>query len=146
MLDTLDVIDHMIAEGGRDLVSGRWERLPQGVETVTVQQSLPLKEEGLPAREPKKPRADVVCIGNLLGTGLAERKDAASGRTYQVFYADIDLGGGRSCRQTGADLERALRDAEVKVGDRVRLEQCGTVPVNGGRFRKKVWTAEVLLI
>ena len=83
-----------------------------------------------------------VCTGFLAGAGFTERTDA-TGRSYRIFYADVDVDG-RISRQTGADLERALKDANAYVGMRVRLQHLGYVPVNGGRHRRKVWQATVL--
>jgi hypothetical protein len=86
---------------------------------------------------------EYVCTGILAATGFTERSDSA-GRHYRIFYADVDTGSGKLNRQTGTDLERALHLAQAQVGMRVRLQHMGHVPVNGGRYRRKVWQAAVL--
>jgi len=86
---------------------------------------------------------EYVCTGILAATGFTERSDSA-GRHYRIFYADVDTGSGKLNRQTGTDLERALYSVKAEVGMRVRLQHLGHVPVNGGRYRRKVWQAAVL--
>ena len=86
---------------------------------------------------------EYVCSGILAATGFTERSDSA-GRHYRIFYADVDTGSGKLNRQTGTDLERALYSVKAEVGMRVRLQHLGHVPVNGGRYRRKVWQAAVL--
>jgi hypothetical protein len=86
---------------------------------------------------------EYVCTGILAATGFTERTDSA-GRHYRIFYADVDTGSGKLNRQTGTDLERALFSVKAEVGMRVRLQHLGHVPVNGGRYRRKVWQAAVL--
>lgn len=86
---------------------------------------------------------EYVCTGILAATGFTERTDSA-GRHYRIFYADVDTGSGKLNRQTGTDLERALHLVKAEVGMRVRLQHLGHVPVNGGRYRRKVWQAAVL--
>jgi len=86
---------------------------------------------------------EYVCTGILAATGFTERNDSA-GRHYRIFYADVDTGSGKLNRQTGTDLERALHSVKAEIGMRVRLQHLGHVPVNGGRYRRKVWQAAVL--
>lgn len=148
MWQTVDAVDRLIREGGRQLVCLDGESLPKG-DAATVpeaQSSLPLSAPEVrgASASPKKSRPDVICIGTLVESGLTERRNPSTGETYQVFYADIDLGGGRRSRQTGRDLERALNKVDAVPGQRLRLEQLGTAPVKGGQYRKKIWNATVL--
>lgn len=99
-------------------------------------------EEAARAGLPRGVVAQHVCTGFLAAAGWTERSDA-SGRSYRIFYADVDVDG-RLHRQTGVDLERALHDAQARIGLKVRLQHLGYVPVNGGRHRRKVWQATVL--
>jgi hypothetical protein len=118
-------------QSNADLASKPKAALP-GVDLEDDRQGLP------PGVNP-----EYVCTGILAATGFTERTDSA-GRHYRIFYADVDTGSGKLNRQTGTDLERALHSVQAQVGMRVRLQHLGHVPVNGGRYRRKVWQAAVL--
>jgi len=82
-------------------------------------------------------------VGILVDSGLAERTALSSGRRFTSFYADLDSDG---CivRHTGADLQRALRLIAAERGDRVELTYHGSVPLSGGKLRKKLWKANMI--
>jgi len=153
----VEVQDAGSGRGGK-----RSRKLNGKSEVSSTQGSLPLNPKGneeastrkvaaLPAVDatddlqglPPGVTPEYVCTGILAATGFTERTDSA-GRHYRIFYADVDTGSGKLNRQTGTDLERALFVAKAQIGVRVRLQQLGHVPVNGGRYRRKVWQAAVL--
>jgi hypothetical protein len=82
-------------------------------------------------------------VGVLVESGLAERIALSSGRRFNAFFADL-YSDGIVVRYTGADLQRALKHVGARPGDRVELIYHGSVPLTGGKLRKKLWTAHVL--
>lgn len=82
-------------------------------------------------------------VGILLEFGLAERVALSSGRRFNSFFADL-YSDGIVVRHTGADLQRALKHVDARPGDRIELIFHGSVPLTGGKLRKKLWTAHVL--
>jgi len=100
--------------GGREVT--RFKEVGGTVTTPTLERS-PVKE-----REP------VTVTGTLCGFGHTQR--ALNGKSINQYYIDIkiDVLNGETSRFWGADLERAIREANAENGDSITLRQHGTVP------------------
>ena len=81
--------------------------------------------------------------GLIVSKGLAPDSKNRKGKRYSAFYADIETDG-KVVRHTGADLERALKEAGAGEGDRVEITLYGTALLAGGAIRKKLWSARLI--
>lgn len=94
-----------------------------------------------------KPRSSRTAVATYRGTlekfGVEPREDKSNGGQYNCFcihYFDFALGTTHDL--VGTDLERAIREAGVGVGDSIEVSLIGDVktPIGNGKFRrKKVW-------
>lgn len=94
----------------------------------------------------KTPRkaGETAVAGALLWHGQRSRT-RPDGSSYSCYCADVETDEGAVVELVGADLERAIAASGAAIGDRVRAEKVGRLPVDlgqGRRAQKNLWSVE----
>lgn len=97
------------------------------------------------ARKASRKAGETAVVGVLLWRGQ-RRKTRADGSSYSCYCADVETDEGAVVELVGADLERAIAASGAEIGDRVRVEKVGRLPVDlgqGRRAQKNLWNVNV---
>lgn len=97
------------------------------------------------ARKASRKAGETAVVGVLLWRGQ-RRKTRADGSSYSCYCADVETDEGAVVELVGADLERAIAASGAEIGDRVRVEKVGRLPVDlgqGRRAQKNLWNVHM---
>lgn len=92
---------------------------------------------------PRPRKKEVAYRGLLVKHGIEARGEG--GDAYKCYCLHLfDEGLGSTHQIWGTDIERAIKDAGVRDGDRIEVAQVGTTPTAGGN-KKKVFSIQKLM-
>ena len=135
LLDTKKQTATKIPKENAVLPTGNAESNPDNV----VEES---KQPEAPASTHRPRRKEVAYRGSLIKHGLESRGEGDD--AYKCYCLHIyDEGLGSTHQIWGTDIERAIKDARAKDGDRIEVAQVGTTPTASGN-KKKVFSIQKL--